>query len=247
MAMTPASYLQQLLALLPRGAAWPLKQTSKLTALMQPQADELALVDQACDRLMVELDAGSATELLPEWEAVTGLPGTCQPLTNNFTDRRKAAKAKLRERGGQSIPYFVAIAESLGYYIEIEETKPFAIGASIGEKLWGGLRVIPLTIGQTIGPLATFDVQAPFVWYVHALKSTVRTFAIGSVVGDPLAAWGNALLECVISKDAPAHTRVLFIYDIIKVPQNNFYLRAGDGAGAALHTYSGPYTYQRSL
>jgi len=245
--MIQQAYLEHLQALLPQGKAWPRSQDALLTQLLNALAESLVKFDADCDVLFDELDAGKATALLPEWESATGLPGECIPLTHDLAARRKAAKARLKGRGGQSIAYFTAVAASLGYYIEIEETRPFAIGSLAGENLWAGLRVLPLKVGQPIGLLAVFDAQAPFVWYVHALRSTMRIFSIGSVVGDALRAWGNTLLECVINKDAPAHTRPLFVYDINQIPAVNTYLRAGDRAGAVLHTWSGPYTYQRSI
>jgi len=225
MALSNTDYRQQLLALLPPSDVLDISDGSQLWSLLDAMSAELARVDGRADDLLRELDPRSASELLNDWEIELGLPDACAPLAISLVERRNAAHAKLTGRGGQSIAYFTAIAESLGYYIEIEETRPFVIGSLAGEKLWA----------------------TPFVWYVHTLRATIRTFSIGSIVGDALRAWGNTLLECAINKDAPAHARPLFVYDINQVPSVNAYLRAGDRAGAGLHTWSGPYTYKRSI
>jgi len=247
MAIAAPAYTDQLQALLPPGAAWSRRPDAQLTQLLAAMAEEMARLDLRVDDLTAEMDATTATELLSAWESAVGLPGDCTPLTNNLTDRRKAAASRVHARGGQTIAYFVAVAAGLGYYIEIEETRPFAIGSTAGSKLWRGLKTTAMTVGQPIGALMQWDVAAPLNWFVHALRESVRPFAIGSAVGDRLQAWGNALLECALNRDKPAHTRLYFLYDLNLVPASNTYLRAGDPAGTSLHLWTGPYTYQRSI
>lgn len=51
------------------------------------------------------------------------------------------------------------------------------------------------------------------VWQVNAPLNSIQTFKAGlSRAGEPLRTWGNDLLECVIIRLKPAHTRVLFAY-----------------------------------
>ncbi|MHC1700274.1 MAG: hypothetical protein AB9900_04730 [Humidesulfovibrio sp.] len=41
----------------------------------------------------------------------------------------------------------------------------------------------------------------------------MRYFSVGqSCVGEPLASWGDELLECTVRDRAPAHTIVQFAY-----------------------------------
>lgn len=52
-----------------------------------------------------------------------------------------------------------------------------------------------------------------FKWRVNAATTNVTYFRAGAgAAGDPLAAWGNHLLECVINKLKPAHTVAVFAY-----------------------------------
>jgi uncharacterized protein YmfQ (DUF2313 family) len=55
--------------------------------------------------------------------------------------------------------------------------------------------------------------QWAFVWDINAALNTIQRFTMGqSAMGDPLATWGNAVLECELSAFAPAHTLVRFTY-----------------------------------
>jgi uncharacterized protein YmfQ (DUF2313 family) len=55
--------------------------------------------------------------------------------------------------------------------------------------------------------------EGPNTWRVNAPAVTVTTFKAGqNAAGDPLAWWGDELLECVIRRLNPAHLRVIFSY-----------------------------------
>lgn len=48
---------------------------------------------------------------------------------------------------------------------------------------------------------------------INAPKNTVTRFAAGvSAAGEPLATWGNAVLECELQALTPAHTVLQFHY-----------------------------------
>ena len=57
-----------------------------------------------------------------------------------------------------------------------------------------------------------YDIAWAFVWQVNAVLNTITEITVEDSVEDPLASWGNALLECVINRLKPAHTDVLFSY-----------------------------------
>ena len=57
-----------------------------------------------------------------------------------------------------------------------------------------------------------YDTAWNFAWQVNAALNTVTDITVDSTVEDPLAVWGNALLECVIKRLKPAQTTVLFSY-----------------------------------
>jgi uncharacterized protein YmfQ (DUF2313 family) len=75
-----------------------------------------------------------AADLIADWERVVGIsPGP----NSTYQERRERVLIKLREIGGLSIPYFVRLAESIGYSITIDELEPFRAGVNrTGEPLY---------------------------------------------------------------------------------------------------------------
>ena len=189
-------YRMQLQALLPQGAAWPRDGDAVLTALL---AEELARVDARALKLIEEADPRTADELLEDWERVTGLPDPCtEGLANTLQERRAAVVAKLTLRGGQSIAFFLAVAESLGYDgVSVEEFRPFVCGLS-------ELGVDPLAGGE--------DVR--FVWRVRVPGPRATSFRCGeSECGERLTDIDRAEdLECVLQRLKPAHTDLQLSY-----------------------------------
>lgn len=196
MARTAEQYRDQLKALLPPGRALPREPGTSLETLLHGMAEELARLDARGMELLVDVNPMTTNELLPEWEAVAGLPDNCSATLEETTQgRRNALVAKLSSTGGQSPAYFIEVAAALGYEVTIEEFRPFRAGYSTaGEALTNGDWV--------------------FAWRVHAPETTTISFRAGvSAAGEPLASWGNDLLECKMQELAPAHTTVLFAYD----------------------------------
>ena len=196
MALTAADYLAQLQALLPQGFAWPRQADAALTKLLLAWADELARVDGRAADLVEEADPRTTAELLADWERVAGLPDPCVAalgVSQTAAQRRAALVAKLTTIGGQSAAYYIALAASLGYTITVTEFSPFQAGSDAGDALTNdGWR---------------------FVWQVNAPEASIVEFSAGrSSAGEPLRAWGNELLECVINRLKPANTYVLFAY-----------------------------------
>lgn len=104
--------------------------------------------------------------------------------------------ARLSNSGGQSAGYFIGLAKKLGYEAEVENHAPFRCGASCA--------------GQSVGSTDWF-----FTWTLHAPSASVTRFRTGqSTAGEALGTWGNAVLECEIKEAAPAHSIVLFAYDL---------------------------------
>jgi uncharacterized protein YmfQ (DUF2313 family) len=193
--MTSADYLAQLQALLPQGPAWPREADAALTQLLAAWADELARVDGRAADLIEEADPRTTAELLADWERVAGLPDACVAAlagTQTTAQRRAVLVAKLTTIGGQSAAYFIDLAASLGYTITVTEFDLHDVEDNVEH---------PLT-------------AAPwqYAWQVNAAQDTIGTFTVIDTVEDPLAWWGNDLLECVINRLKPAHTHVLFAY-----------------------------------
>ncbi|SNS05419.1 Uncharacterized protein YmfQ in lambdoid prophage, DUF2313 family [Humidesulfovibrio mexicanus] len=188
MGMNGSDYLALLLALQPPGPALPSSPDSIWGALLRAEADELARVDGRADGLMAESDPRTSAELLPDWERVCGLPGVCGASAQTVAARRAAVHAQLVELGGQRPADYVTLAATLGYPdARVEEFRPFRVGQSgAGDGLYDG------------------DWRHCFRLRVQA--GLVRRFTVGqSAAGEPLATWGDELLECVVSDRAPAH------------------------------------------
>lgn len=192
MGITQSDYRQQLQALLPRGAAWPQEADATLLQLLDAMAAELARVDARGDDLLDESDPRATSELLADWERVAGLPDPCVPLGATFEQRRNALTGRLTGTGGASRQYFIELAAALGFTVTITEFEPFTFASRLDVPLYG--------------------LAWRFAWRVDAPADTVTYFTTASRVDEPLATWGNDLLECVIEARRPAHTHVFFAY-----------------------------------
>jgi uncharacterized protein YmfQ (DUF2313 family) len=123
---------------------------------------------------------------------VAGLPDPCAGQAQTLAERRQRLVSKLAARGGQSRAYFIGVAAQLGYTVTIEEFRQFTCTSRCNEALnpppW------------------------QYAWRVRAPANTVRVMTCQSGCDEPLASWGNQILECVIGRLKPAHTSVIFAY-----------------------------------
>lgn len=193
MGMTAEAYRDQLVALLPRGAAWNAAPGTVLEQLLDAAAQELARVDLRAANLLDETDPRTTNELIPDWERAFGLPDYCNDLAGTLSARRDAVVAKLTATGYQTPAYFVDVAARLGYAIVIEEFMDYEPGHVVN--------------GVVIPPA-----QWPYVWRVHAANDTIREWTCMDPCTEPLRTWGNEQLECAIGRLKPAHTHVLYAY-----------------------------------
>ena len=82
------------------------------------EGDHLDQVQTSAVNLLKNVFADTTYELLARWEYTLGLT----PAEDASTATRVAAcVAQIRERGGLSIPYFIQLADDIGYEIEIVE------------------------------------------------------------------------------------------------------------------------------
>ncbi len=192
--LTADDFLRAFQALLPRGRVWPREPDATLTKVCQGLTKCYEAQTARSNHLLVDAFPATTYELLPEWEATLGLPDPCAGSAPSTQARRAQVVARLTNSGGQSAAYYIAMAAALGYTITVTNYAPFRAGQS--------------TAGQQLGKEEWF-----FVWSVNAPVDTVTHFAAGqSTAGDPLAYWGNEVLECEIEASAPAHTLVQFHY-----------------------------------
>ena len=195
MALIATDYLHQLQALLPPGPAWPTDEASTVTHLLAAFSQELGRVDTRAMQLIEESDPRTTIELFSDWERVAGLPDACAVAfggDQTLPQRRAALIGRLTTLGGQSAGYFISVAAAMGYTITVTEFAEHSVeddvDALITSRDWC------------------------FAWQVNTSLNTVTELTVDGAADEPLAAWGNSLLECVIKRLAPAHTAVLFSY-----------------------------------
>jgi uncharacterized protein YmfQ (DUF2313 family) len=121
-------YLSLLLALLPRGDAWPREVGTFLHRLMDAVSAEFKRVDTAATDLMRELDPTTTSLFLPEFERELDLPGSCLELPPTDDLRRLAVTARETALGRQDAPYYIEVAAALGIEITITDERPFEMG-----------------------------------------------------------------------------------------------------------------------
>lgn len=222
-------YSTMLHNLLPRGLAWPRQKDTTLTALLEALGVEFQRVDGRVQNMLEEAYPLTASELLTDWERLVGLPEECEGLAETIQRRREAVDNKLSTIGGQSPGYYISVAARLGYEITITEFNPFRVGEdAAGDPLYGE--------------------DWAYAWQVNAPEESVKYFAAGEgAAGEPLATWGNSLLECVISRLKPAHTIVIFAYNapVYEIPDFGPGMRlalAGDSISQSCHYSDLAYT-----
>lgn len=187
-------YRQRLQDLLPQGIAWPREDSAPLTQLLDGMADEMARLDVRAEQLLREANPRTTLELLPDWERVAGLPDTCTPASPRTLEQRRAALVqKLSSLGGQSRAYFLALCAVLGFNVTITEfdlhTCRSDCAAGINSLNWR------------------------FAWRINVAQAqTISYQTVSDSCVTPLASWGNAEFECVLSRLKPAHTLLIFAY-----------------------------------
>ena len=176
------------------GTALPKELESVFAELLLAMADEQARVDGRADDLLNELDPRTSMELLSDWERVCGLPGKCSLSSETIQERREAVELVLTAQGGQRPAFYEEAAATIGVPAAVEEFRPFRVGSS--------------TAGNSLS-----NEPWTHAWRMRGPEETIKPFrAGGAAAGDHLAKWGNEMLECHISRLAPAHTIVTFAY-----------------------------------
>lgn len=184
---TEADYENNLHSLLPKGPAWGKDE------LLDGAAIELARVHNRALDLIEESDPRSTSELLPDWERITGLPDPCVGDDQVLQARLDALVRHLRMQGGASIQYWIDLAAQFGIEITIDEFEPYTVMSGVGEPLTGE--------------------HYRFVWRVNMPNEIVVTkFTVMSGVGEGLSSWEEGIIECLFGRLKQAHTRLIFEY-----------------------------------
>jgi len=191
---TAANLLAAMQALLPRGRVWPRDADAVQTQVLSGLAPCYERQTARANYLLIDSFPSTTYELLPEWESTLGLPDPCAGAAPTIPQRRSQVVARFTNIGGASIPYFIGFAASLGYTVTIQQFSQAHAGL--------------LRAGM---PCCGYDWN--FAWKITApLNAVVRAVAGAMAAGDPLASWGNAVLECEFRAVMPAHTIPIFAY-----------------------------------
>lgn len=195
MAVTQAAWLSALQALLPPGRALTVDPGSVLTRLLEAMAARILAAEVAMLDLLRQMDPRVATDLLPDWERLLGLPDDCAPSGQDLGDRQMAAYGRLTELGGQSRAYFIDLAERNGEPgVEISEFRP----ADCTTDCDGSL-------------LSDSDAHT---WRVNIPRAaqSVRIMNCNSPANAALQMYTPSAIECFFNERKPAQTKVIFAY-----------------------------------
>lgn len=188
-------YTAAIQSLMPGGLVWPKISDGVQTSTLRALARSYQRSDEDARDLLDAAFPSTATAMLPEWEATLGLPDLCAiGEIDSIIQRQRAVVSKLFGIGGQSVAYFIRIAEALGYTISITQYRQACAGMSVcGDALNGE--------------------EWPFTWLITAPETTINYARCGlTYCSDPLRSWGNKQLECRLTVLNPSHTILKFGY-----------------------------------
>ncbi|HCQ8415826.1 TPA: DUF2313 domain-containing protein [Klebsiella michiganensis] len=188
-------YARALVSLLPTGLAWPRDVESTQYAMVRSLAHSFARSDTESLTLLSGGFPSTALMMLYEWERTLGLPDDCAiGEMDSIGARQRAVVSKLISTGGLNRNYYISVAAALGYTIHITQFRPAMCGMSVcGDAINGD--------------------EWPFTWQINVPGTTIRYAYSGSTYcGDPLGSWGDKQFECAITKIAPSHINIIFVY-----------------------------------
>jgi len=213
MASALDKYVKLIRNLLPTGFAWEnVRQHPFLTGI----AGEFCRVGDRTEDLLREIDPNQTVELIEEWETTFGIPDECTPDTIlTIEERRAQVIQKMATIGSLSAEFYEGIGALYGFDITVENHLSFQVGRSVvGDDLTNYdnprdiFRVGQNTVGdqlQVPGWLHCFNAELP--------ATAFETFKVGqNTVNQPLATFGNELLECVLRRLKPAHSCITFTF-----------------------------------
>lgn len=198
MALTERDYSHQIDELLPRGPIWKRTPGGALDAVLYALGGEAARVDARINQVIEESDPRTSIEELARWFDDYGIPSAClEAIADPSQEQmRQELLAKITSNLGLTAAFFESLAGTLGYQAKVTTFTEHDVNDDVEhplyEKQWTTVMTLSITI-RSNGNAEYLDVT----WGAD----------------EPLARWGNALLECVIRALAPAHVYVIFMYE----------------------------------
>jgi uncharacterized protein YmfQ (DUF2313 family) len=195
MARTVEQFRDVMLALMPRGFAWPTEPNSNWGQLFMALAEEFTRIDIRNESLLAEFYPRTTLELLEDWEKNYGLPGQCIHEVQTLNERHRALLTKYRLVGRQDKQFFIDVAADLGYVITITE---YDVNHPGPQTEYNGF---PLT-GSAWN----------YVWQINAQLETLQLRTYPSSYSGPYGAFSIELLECTLRGLAHDHRALFFAY-----------------------------------
>lgn len=198
MALTERDYSHQIDALLPRGPIWKRTPGSTLDAVLYALGREAARADARINQVIEEADPRTSIEELARWFDDYGIPSAClEAIADPSREQmRQELLAKITSNLGLTAAFFVSLAGTLGYQAKVMTFTEHDVNDDVEHPLYEEQWTTLMTLGITIRS----DGNAEYLDVTWGAD-------------EPLARWGNALLECMIRALAPAHVYVIFMYE----------------------------------
>ncbi|MBO1328501.1 DUF2313 domain-containing protein [Acetobacter suratthaniensis] len=119
-------------ALIPRGFAWPADESSNVAGYLYPGSGMIADAEAFLDALKLEINPGTATRLLDDYEQTLG-PDPCgrDALALTTVMRQSLAHQRWVGIGDNTLASFIQMAAALGVTVEIDEPYPPVCGTVI--------------------------------------------------------------------------------------------------------------------
>lgn len=122
-----------LMPLLPRGKMWPRDRCTWVFRLVNAIGNAQCMFEQRVDDYLFDVLPWQTTHMLPEWEALLGLPEACFEA-DTIEERRAAVIAKLLAHGSADKAFFQKIAEPLGFEVDFVT---YADAMEMWDEIWG--------------------------------------------------------------------------------------------------------------
>ena len=198
MALTERDYSHQIDALLPRGPIWKRTPGSTLDAVLYALGREAARADARINQVIEEADPRTSIEELARWFDDYGIPSAClEAIADPSREQmRQELLAKITSKLGLTAAFFESLAGTLGYQAKVMAFTEHDVNVDVEHPLYEEQWTTVMTLGITIRS----DGNAEYLDVTWGAD-------------EPLARWGNALLECMIRALAPAHVYVIFMYE----------------------------------
>lgn len=114
-------YSQVARALLPPGRAWNREEGSTQASLYDALGTIYEKQDGDSIQMLEAFFPLTATDGLAEWDSTLGIPDSCSGAPANDLINQQQIVTKLIASGGQSVPYYTALALALGFTITVSE------------------------------------------------------------------------------------------------------------------------------